>query len=245
MIIIIIIKWSNMKKIIFAVIVFFGLIISLFIMGFLYILKIKNKDEIFIKVFLKNFSKVSLKMLNVKVNIKNKEKLKVKKTLIVSNHLSLFDILVLIQVLDENIVFISKKENESIPIVSLWMKITNTLYIDRNNPRQSIKIINQASEILEKKNKNVIIFPQGTRNENTEDFKPGALKIAQKVNAKVLTLSLSETNKILDGFFSYKKINVEVIFGTLYSSESENYQKSNIFIKQIQNEIFSNVIKKI
>lgn len=233
-----------MKKLVFGLVVFIGLIVSLFVLIFLKIFTKKATDEVFIKVFLKNFSQICLKMLRVDIQLVDKNNnSKHEKTLIVANHLSLFDVLVMLTILDENLLFISKKENNNIPIISMWMKTMNTLFLDRSNLKQNIGVINNASRILEKTNKNVVVFPQGTRNNNNVDFKAGTFKIAYKAKANILPITLVGTNKLLKNNFSYRKSVVNVELGNVLYYEDYQDEKMVDLGKRIQGIIFKTKIK--
>jgi len=71
--------------------------------------------------------------------------------------------------------FISKKElGKGIPSVSFNLRHGGSVLIDRNNPKNALKQIQEFGEELQKKNYSAVIFPEGTRSRD------GHLKKFQK-----------------------------------------------------------------
>ncbi len=192
-----------MKKIIFGIYIFFSMIISIF---YMVILKVLKKEDRFYDLFLYPCFKFLLKILNVEVDVQGDIKYPLNNTLVISNHLSLMDIVVLFVYVKEPMVFVSKIENSRVPIIGRWMKYHGAIFIDRTKVKESIRSLAKATEYM-KENKPVMIFPQGTREEKDINFKPGSLKFVHKSEGDILTIGLTNTNKILKGF-SYKKIKV-------------------------------------
>lgn len=222
-----------MRVIVFSIYIIFMLIISIPII-ILDKLNLSKKD--LIGIFLKFGFKYLLKVLNCEVNI-NKNLDDIKSTLIVSNHLSIMDAVVAYYLFSKNTIFISKKENGKIPILKTWLKSQNTLFLDRKNVREGVKIIIDAKKHIENEN-NVYIFPQGTRNPNTEDFKAGSLQIAKKSKCDILPIFLTNTDKILKFNLSYKKIKIKVdVKQTIKNSEYQDMNSTELQ-KYVQNKVY-------
>jgi 1-acyl-sn-glycerol-3-phosphate acyltransferase len=84
--------------------------------------------------------------------------------IIVSNHQSMYDIPPIIWFLRRiHPKFISKKElGKGIPSVSYNLKHGGSVLIDRKDPRQSLPAIKNMAEYIQKHNRSVVIFPEGT-----------------------------------------------------------------------------------
>jgi len=83
----------------------------------------------------------------------------------VSNHFHVFEILALIELSPKPLIFISKKENKFVPFLANHMFAVDTLCIDRQNVRQSLKVCREAG-IKAKEGYDIVIFAEGTRSKN-------------------------------------------------------------------------------
>lgn len=111
--------------------------------------------------------------------------------LYVANHQSLFDIVVILSVMEYPTAFVNKKELEKTIFVGALMHNMGCVYIDREDLRQSLEAIKQASEQL-KRGLNMVIFPEGTRSKNGEigEFKKGSLRAATNVGAPIVPVRI-------------------------------------------------------
>ena len=64
---------------------------------------------------------------------------------VVANHASNLDIPVIVTGLSIPVGFVAKKEMENWPFYSMWMKMSNCIFLDRSNPREGIKSIRKAT----------------------------------------------------------------------------------------------------
>ena len=125
-----------------------------------------------------------------------------KPALVISNHYSLMDPVMLIACSERPITFLSKKENLKMPIVGQILKILQTFTIDRKNVLSQVRTLQQIGEYLKDESKpHVVIFIEGTRNKHPEgdtlEFHPGTLKIAYKANCNIVSSTTYGTFRIL------------------------------------------------
>ncbi|MGL5901699.1 MAG: lysophospholipid acyltransferase family protein [Cetobacterium sp.] len=113
---------------------------------------------------------------------------------IVSNHESNLDIPVLVAALDIPLGFVAKKEMENWPFYSMWMKMSKCIFLDRSNPREGIKSIRKAVEVV-KDGYPTVIFPEGERSLTGEIgiFKKGSFKLATETNGFILPVTIDGT----------------------------------------------------
>lgn len=133
-----------------------------------------------------------------KVRIKNRDKIRPGKTYImVSNHQSLLDILVLYR-LFVHFKWVAKKELFRIPFVGWNMLMNRYIAIERGKPASVKKMIKISMENLER-GSSLMIFPEGTRSETTEmrKFKDGAFKLAIETGTPILPMVLDGTGNAL------------------------------------------------
>ncbi len=140
--------------------------------------------------------------------------------LYVVNHRSaMFDPVTIYPFLKRPAGFIAKKELEKIPYFAYWLKLSNSLFIDRENIREGYKTIVQAIEKLQR-GVSILIFPEGTRNKDQESktsmlpFHDASFKPAVKANVPIVPIALYNT---ADSFENHKpKIyanKVKITFG--------------------------------
>ena len=122
--------------------------------------------------------------------------------LLVSNHRSLFDPLLLMWKLSPyHIAFITKPANFNYPFFRPIGSAGGYLTIDRENDREALKTILRAADYLKRGVCSVGIYPEGTRSRTGEllPFHYGSFKIAQRGNAPVAVCCVSGTEKLKRG----------------------------------------------
>ena len=123
--------------------------------------------------------------LSTKIIIKGRENIiKDKKFFIASSHQSMFETFYL-QTIFNSPVFILKKELLLIPIFGWYLKKIGSVSIDRNKvTKDNLGFLSKISDIINKSNRPIIIFPQATRVIPTErpPFKKGASRIYEELN---------------------------------------------------------------
>ena len=124
-------------------------------------------------------------VLSVKISIKGKENIiNNKKFFIAASHQSMFETFYL-QTIFNSPVFILKKELLIIPIFGWYLKKIGSISIKRNKvTKDNLGFFNEISQMINKSNRPLIIFPQGTRVPPSErpSFKKGASRIYEELN---------------------------------------------------------------
>lgn len=154
----------------------------------------------FYRALLNGATAAAMKLLRIRVETTGLEALpQSKNILFVSNHRSNFDPIVTWYALKKwDIAFVSKPENFKIPIFGRLIRKCCFMSIDRKNPRNAIKTIQKAADLLQKGEVSVGIYPEGTRSKSGEllPFHNGVFKIAQKAGAPIAVLTVSGTETI-------------------------------------------------
>lgn len=125
------------------------------------------------------------------------------KYLLISNHLSFFDPLIIIANSEKPVTFVAKKEVFNFPFVGKVAKALEVFPLNRENLMSQISEIKKIVNYLKDENKpSVIIYIEGTRNNFPEReclaFHPGTLKIAQMAKVPLHILGTFGTFRILD-----------------------------------------------
>jgi 1-acyl-sn-glycerol-3-phosphate acyltransferase len=113
---------------------------------------------------------------------------------LVSNHFSQIDILVLLALLPPKYHILSKQEVARIPVVGGILKRLH-MYFDRRDPQNRARIMFRMEEEL-KKGFSIVIFPEGSRNrgpELTRPFQRGAFDLAMRAQVPISVLTIVDT----------------------------------------------------
>lgn len=136
----------------------------------------------------------------VRIHIRGAEKLpEAGRFLLVSNHRSMFDPIVLTRALHRlNVSFVSKPSNLQMPVLGRIGYGAGCLAIDRENDRKALTTILTAADYLKRDICSMAIYPEGTRSKTGQllPFHPGSFKIAQKANVPLIISSVSGTEKV-------------------------------------------------
>lgn len=109
--------------------------------------------------------------------------------LLVSNHLSYIDILVLASRLDA--VFVSKQEIASWPVIGILCRAMGTVFINRESRRDISRVLEEMDHKLNC-DVGIVLFPEGTSTNGSEvlRFLPSLLEIAVRLGRPVEYASL-------------------------------------------------------
>lgn len=127
------------------------------------------------------------------------------------NHQGMYDVLALVYACDKPLAVVAKKEAGKIPILKTLFKIMQALFIDREDVRQSMKVITQVTKEVQE-GRNYIIFPEGTRSKNGNqmgEFKGGSFKAATKAKCPIVPVTLIDCFKPFDSK-SLKQVTVQI-----------------------------------
>lgn len=136
----------------------------------------------------------------VRVTVKGKENLALlnnEPCIILSNHQSMFDILLVLGFLPLQYRWFSKKEIFDIPIVGQAMKRAHYIPVDRANPKKALKSLFDAAKQINKGD-SVIMFPEGTRSHQRAllPFKMGSFILAKRAKVKLLPIIIDNSYKV-------------------------------------------------
>jgi len=190
----------------FFIIFWTGLFISILFLMPYYILNLKGDRTLrkrYIKWVTSRWSKFTLFTAGVKVRASGLENIQGNNSgyVLIANHESNFDILILISTLPFSPAFIAKAELMRFPFIRSWMKAMECLSIDRGNPREARRKI--AGRINKKGMNEIVLFPEGTRNRGRgmRKFKTGSLKLIFHNKNEILPVTINGTYK------AYEEIN--------------------------------------
>lgn len=119
--------------------------------------------------------------------------------LVVSNHQGFFDIPILMGNMGFPIGFIAKTDLQKFPFLSDWMELIHCLFMDRDDMKQSLKVITEGIKQI-KNGQSMVIFPEGTRSKGgpVADFHAGSFKLATKSKAPIIPVTIDGSYKIME-----------------------------------------------
>jgi 1-acyl-sn-glycerol-3-phosphate acyltransferase len=106
---------------------------------------------------------------------------------LVANHQSIVDIPMLLSAFPRPVRFLAKRELGEIPLFGKAMAAAGNLFIDRDDPRDAVRMLRDVGARL-RDGQLVVVFPEGTRSMGGAigEFRPGAFYLAQKSGAPVI-----------------------------------------------------------
>ena len=150
--------------------------------------------------FLQYWSMKALRNCGISVTLKGKENIPPQGSIILFNHTSLLDILVLQAYLGSHLVlrFGAKTELFRIPVFSAFMKKIGTLPITRSNAKKTQKIYLESISKVHS-GQSIALAPEGGRSDNTNirEFKSGPFAFAIQAQAPLLPIVIYGNRNIL------------------------------------------------
>ena len=138
---------------------------------------------------------------NIDLNVTGTENIPQKDGfLLCGNHQGIFDIVAIVDSFERPLAAVLKKELAKIPFLKQVIECTHSHSMDREDVRQSMKVIQNVTKELEN-GRNIVIFPEGTRSKNGNEmgeFHAGTFKCVTKSKAPIVPFALIDSFKVLD-----------------------------------------------
>jgi len=200
-----------------------------FVILFMYMFK---KQRAYIR---KVWFALQIKLLGIKIAEIGKPDISC--NMVVLNHQSLLDIIVLEYLNPRDVAWVAKKEIADLPWFGHILKAPDMIIIERESKSSLIKLIKQSKQKIDEK-RPIAIFPEGTRGNGKKlrKFKAGAKIIAQKYNLLVQPVVLIGTRELFDSQnFTQKSGIVKIIYlPSIQASKDTNwYEQAEEDMKKI------------
>lgn len=144
-------------------------------------------------------------VLGIEVVIKNPEYLKTRPAVLVANHQSELDILILGATFPQYCSVTAKKSLKYYPFLGWFMTASGSVFIDRANRENALKAFEGAAARVNREKQSVFMFPEGTRSYYQEPgllpFKKGAFHFAVQAQIPIVPYVVSNYSKL----FSFQK----------------------------------------
>ena len=153
----------------------------------------KNHTHKVIKVWM------TFQMYVLGIKLQTEGKLDESCDMLLINHQSLLDIIVMEYIHSRDLAWVAKKEITDLFFFGHIIKAPKMISIDRENKAGIIHLLKEAKDRLDK-GRPIAMFPEGTRSDgkSMSSFKPGAKMVANKYNLRVQPVVLFNTRNIVD-----------------------------------------------
>ncbi|MDR2070008.1 MAG: 1-acyl-sn-glycerol-3-phosphate acyltransferase [Treponema sp.] len=154
----------------------------------------------------------------------------------VSNHGSIFDIVLLLAYAGRPIGFVAKKELSFIPLLNMWILLIGGLYIDRNSPRKAVKSISAGVNRI-KSGGGMIIFPEGhrSRGRGLLPFHPGSFKLATLSGAPIVPVAIAGSYDVFEKNYRVQTHPVRVAFcKPVYTADIPAADRRRVLTEQVR-----------
>ena len=227
------------RSLFFNIFLYLGIVLASLVASLF--LFFKDKYVLFLGRFLSHYVVWILKIfLNTKIEFKGLENLKKhEKFFVASAHQSMFETFAL-QIVINGPIFILKKELTKIPFFGWGLKKIGAIVIVRNTvTKENLNFFDRVKESVNKSNRPLLIFPQGTRIKYKEKvpFKKGVGRIYQTLEIPCVPVALN-SGKVWpkNSFNKYPgKITISFLNPILPGLEKEK------FIERLQTDIYKEI----
>lgn len=211
------------------------------------VLKLIGKEEYAQYTVARAFYYSFSRLLGVKVTIKNSHYLQTKPSVVVSNHQSALDILILGKLFQPGYTVTAKKALKYIPFLGWFMLALGTFFLDRAKGEKARKVLETALVGLKTKNRSIFMFPEGTRSATKKlellPFKKGAFHLAQQASIPVVPVAVSNYSNIFHSqsrTFNQGEIIIEVL-PPMATDELKTHED----VSEFSNKVRDNILAKI
>jgi len=175
----------------------------------------------------KIYIKALVPLVQVRIHKRGLEQMpKEGRYILMCNHQSIADPVLLMEAFpDEEVAFISKKENNDMFLVGKVMHRLMCQLIDRENDRQALKVILKCIQLIKDDAASIGVFPEGycTLDGRLQHFRPGVFKIAQKTKVPIVVCTVNHTQEIFDNLPKLRPTDVDLhLIGVVQPEEYED-----------------------
>ena len=151
-----------------------------------------------VNFFTTAFPQAMLAINGVHLNVIGEKNLTKKRPAVfIFNHRNNIDPIIVGSLIKDNWTGVGKKELESDPIVGAIGKLTDTIFIDREDQKKAVESLKEAEE-LARKGLSVMISPEGTRTDTRSvgPFKKGPFRLAMAAGIPIVPVVIRNAEVI-------------------------------------------------
>ncbi|QKF60125.1 lysophospholipid acyltransferase family protein [Aliarcobacter lanthieri] len=166
--------------------------------------------------------------------------------LIIINHQSMLDIIVMEHIHSRHIAWVAKKEITDLFFFGHIIKAPKMISVDRENKAGLIHLLSEVKDRLEK-GRPIAMFPEGTRSDGTfmGEFKAGAKMVGNKYNLKVQPVVMFNTRNIINSQkmeASPGVVKVIYLDPVIASKDSSWYEDTEVKMREVFEKEYKNYV---
>ena len=172
---------------------------SLFMGGLAVVVAMAVSQSFSSRVVARSWARVCAWLTPIFVTVEGRENAKAGQSyIVVCNHESQYDILLIYGWLDLDLKWVMKKELRKIPGIGIGCEKVGHIIVDRKDPEQARAAINNTLKVLDD-DIGILFFPEGTRSRTDRllPFKKGAFRVAVDQQVPLLPMTVVGTRNVL------------------------------------------------
>lgn len=237
-----------------AVITLFATFLGLLVLAVLFLVVIcafvdrekpQEKDSKFFRTVIRLYIDMLVVLCRVKIRAEGMEQIPQQgRFLLVCNHLSNLDPVLLMKYFgNKDIVFISKRENQTMPFVGAVMHKLRCPLINRENDREALKTIIRSIQLIRDDEASIGLFPEGyvSLDGRLRQFRSGAFKIAQKTGVPIVVCTVRNTAQALSRLVRLRSSEVAVHLVEVIPAQ----ELAEMSTQEIANRVYESMISDL
>ena len=189
------------------------------------------------------------KSLNADIHVTGEENIPNTAACYFPNHQSAFDALAVITILKKPTSFVCKKEIYKFFMLGRAARCLEAEFMDRDDLRQSLKVMMRVKDDLAAGNKNWVIFPEGTRNKEIisplGEFHHGSFKPAMGAKVPIVPVAIYGTSRVLKTKPEFKRYPVQISFLKPIMPEEYEGKTTQEMAKMVQARVQAEITFKL
>ena len=181
-------------------------------------------------------------IIGARLEVKGRENLdKSCQYIIVGNHTSWGDILVLFIATRQMLRFIAKAELAKLPFIGYMMKRMGMVFVERGNARKSAHSVKATLDKI-KDGAKMVGFPEGTRSQTGKigEFKKGLIMIAVKSGIDIVPVGLQNVYNVWPrNNYAFRSGKVKAIIGEPISTLGYNETNVSELVEKVKQNVAS------
>jgi 1-acyl-sn-glycerol-3-phosphate acyltransferase len=164
------------------------------------VLTLLTRRPVIIDVLGRLWCKGIVRACGIEVEVRGLEHLQPNRSyVLLSNHLSNFDIWCTLAAVPLPIHFVAKKELLKIPVFGQALAISDHIVIDRSRPEDAVEVINRRATAQIRGGFAILFYAEGTRSPDGKvgPFKKGGTVLGLRTGLPIVPMSVSGTRKFL------------------------------------------------
>jgi 1-acyl-sn-glycerol-3-phosphate acyltransferase len=159
--------------------------------------------------------------------------------IIMSNHESHLDPLIIIRTFDKPVRFIVKKSLQWIPMFGIGLTVMGHIFMDRSGSKKALEGFKKAANQIAG-GKTVLVFPEGSRGDGGEllTFKNGGFLLALRSKVTILPIGIAGSgNNLPRGWFFENNGPIHYEIGEPIPTDSYTIQQKGELMERVQADI--------